>query len=46
MTPDERLTEVFDRGLKHGEAALTPAEHSYSSSKRAGWVLHRLNGRA
>jgi hypothetical protein len=27
MTPDERLTEVFDRALRNGVEHLTPAEH-------------------
>ena len=26
MTPDERLTEVFDRGVNHGETTLSPAD--------------------
>ena len=52
MTPGERLTEVFDRGMKHGEAALTPAERQllavavlatlmYAERMRRHWVICR-----
>jgi hypothetical protein len=52
MTPDERLTEVFDRGFNHGEDVLSRADHElfliqefildYEMSALGGYFSNRL----